>query len=357
MKGRFDMSIPQLQGKIQTVLGIIDPEHLGITLPHEHIVSDGSAWFVEPEEATEKAMARAKVSFDTLWWVRYHWFQNMDDMLMLDEWEAIEELLHFKKAGGHSVVEMSNHGLGRDPLALARISRTTGLHIVMGSGYYFAASMPKGFETKSEEEITAEIVNDITTGVGSTGIKAGYIGEIGTSWPIDPREVKSLRAAVKAQKITGANLNVHPGQSEEAAFRCLDILQEAGADLRRTTMDHIDRAVRIRENRFKLLEKGLILEYDLFGREGYYPLKQRHIDLPTDHQRINEIIEIIQAGYIKQILISQDIWNKHQRRTYGGWGYDHILRNTIPVMRAKGMNEEQVHTLLVENPKRVYAFI
>jgi len=295
-KGALPMSIPHLQGKVQTVLGIIDPADMGITLPHEHLVSDGAAWFVEPEEATAKAMARAKVSLETLCWIRYHWFQNLDDMLMLDEQEAVEEILHFKWAGGQTVVEMSNHGLGRDPQALARISRITGLHILMGCGYYFAASMPKEFEAKSEEEIAAEIVSDITQGVGTTGIKAGYIGEIGTSWPLDPREIKSLRAAVKAQKITGANLNVHPGQAEEASFRCLDILQEAGADLTRTTMDHIDRAVRIPENRFKLLEKGLILEYDLFGREGYYPLKQRHIDLPTDHQRLNEIVEIIKAG-------------------------------------------------------------
>jgi len=351
------MSIPHLTGKVQTVLGIITPEDMGITLAHEHIVSDGSAWFVEPQEATEKAMARAKVSLETLPWIRYHWFQNHDDMLMLDEAEAVEEVLHFKWAGGETIVEMSNHGLGRDPQALARISRKTGLHILMGCGYYFAASMPKGFEVKSEEEITEEIVHDITAGIGITGIKAGYIGEIGTSWPIDPKEVKSLRAAVKAQKITGANLNVHPGQAEEAAFRCLEILEEAGANLTRTTMDHIDRAVRRSENRFKLLEKGLVLEYDLFGREGYYPLKQRHIDLPTDHQRINEIIEIIKAGYIKQILISQDIWNKHQRRKYGGWGYDHILRNTVPVMRAKGITEEQIHILLVENPRRVYTFV
>ena len=63
------------------------------------------------------------------------------------------------------------------------------------------------------------------------------------------------------------------------------------------------------------------------------------------------------AGYIKQILISQDIWNKHQRRKYGGWGYDHILRNAVPVMRAKGMTEEQIRTLLVENPRRVYTFV
>ena len=120
------MSIPHLQGKVQTVLGVIDPAEMGITLPHEHLVSDGAAWFVEPEEATDRAMARAKVSLETLSWIRYHWFQNLDDMLMLDEQEAVEEILHFKWAGGKTVVEMSNHGLGRDPQALARISRENG---------------------------------------------------------------------------------------------------------------------------------------------------------------------------------------------------------------------------------------
>jgi len=351
------MTISQLSGKIQTVLGLIDPEDLGVTLAHEHIVCDGSAWFIEPTEATEKALARAPVSFDTLWWIRYHWFQNLDDLLLLDEEEAITELKHFQLAGGQAVVEMSNNGLGRDPLSLVRISRATGLNIIMGSGYYFAASLPAGFETKTEQDITDEIVRDITVGVKSTNIKAGFIGEIGTSWPIDPREEKSLRAAVRAQQITGANLNVHPGQAEEAAFKVLEILKDAGADLTRTTIDHIDRAVRDPKNRLKLLENGLILEYDLFGREGYYPLHLRHIDLPTDYQRINEIIELVHAGFIKQILISQDIWNKHQRRKYGGWGYDHILRNAVPVMRAKGLTEEQIYTLLVENPRRVFTFV
>jgi phosphotriesterase-related protein len=350
------MANSPLSGKIQTVLGVIDPAELGITLAHEHIVSNGAAWYVEPAEATELKMARAPVSLEILWWIRTHWFQNLDDMLMLDEEEAVSELMHFKWAGGRSVVEMSNNGLGRDPQALARISRRTGLHIVMGSGYYFAASLPPGFEKRTEEGLADEIVREITTGAGETGIKAGYIGEIGTSWPLDPREERSLRAAVKAQRITGANLNIHPGQAEQSAFRALEILEDAGADLTRTTMDHIDRAVREPRNRLKLARKGLILEYDLFGREGSYPLNARLIDLPTDHQRINEIMELIREGFISQILISQDIWNKHQRRAYGGWGYDHILRNVVPRMRAKGMTDEQIHTIMVENPRRVYTF-
>ena len=178
-----------LYGKIQTVLGPIEPDTLGVTLPHEHVVCDGSAWFVEPAAANEKAMAHQPVSLENLWWIRYHWFQNMDDILLLEEGEAVEEAKRFEISGGQSIVEMSNNGLGRDPEALVRISRATGLHVLMGSGYYLAASLPQNFDEKSEAEITDEIVRDITEGVGNTGIRSGFIGEIGSSWPLDPRRL------------------------------------------------------------------------------------------------------------------------------------------------------------------------
>ena len=351
------MSRSELTGKVQTVLGPIAPEDLGITLPHEHLISDGSCWFVEPSEATEKAMVHHPVTLDILWWLRYHLFQNMDDLLLLDEQEAIKEAIHFKLAGGNSIVELSNIGLGRDPAALARISRATGLNVIMGSGYYLAVSHGPEMDAKTEEEITDEIVRDIMVGAGNSGIRSGIIGEIGCSWPLADNERKSLRAAVRAQQLTGAALNVHPGQGEEAAMEIVKILGDAGADLTRTVIDHIDRAVRDPENRIKLAKTGCYLEYDLFGREGYYPIHHRIIDLPNDAQRINEITELINKGYLNQMLISQDIWNKTQCCAYGGWGYAHVLRDTIPVMRVKGMTEEQIHTIMVENPRRLLTFV
>ena len=347
----------ELRGKVQTVLGLVAPEDLGITLPHEHLVSDGSCWFVEPSEATEISMVHHPVTLDILWWLRYHLFQNMDDLLLLDEQEAIEEARRFKLAGGNSIVELSSIGLGRDPAALARISRATGLNVIMGSGYYLAVSHGPEMDAKTEEQISGEIVRDITVGVGDSGIRSGIIGEIGCSWPMTDNERKSLRAAARAQQLTGAALNVHPGQGEEAAMEIVRILDDAGADLTRTVIDHIDRAVRKSENRIELAKTGCYLEYDLFGREGYYPIHHRVIDLPNDAQRINEIIELINRGYLNQILISQDIWNKTQRCAYGGWGYAHILRDTLPVMRVKGMTEEQIRIVMVENPRRLLTFV
>jgi phosphotriesterase-related protein len=355
--GKTFVSTEALSQKIQTVLGLINPENLGITLPHEHLIVDGSAWFLEPTEASDRRLAHQGVSVENLWWVRYHWLQNLDDIRLLDEEEAITELEHFKRAGGRAVAEMSNRGFGRDPMALARISRATGIHILMGSGYYLARSMPDEFKGKSEGDIANEIVHDIKVGVGNTGIKSGFIGEIGCSWPLDSMEEKSLRAAVKAQRLTGANLHVHPAPTVQSVYQIVEILEDAKADLARTTIAHMERSVRGPKDRLKLLKKGYTLEYDFFGREGYYPLYLGSVDIPNDNQKINEIIELIEAGFIKQILISQDIWNKHQRRKYGGWGYDHILRNTLPVMRAKGITEEQINTLLVENPRRAFTFV
>jgi len=344
------------RGKIQTVLGLIEPSQLGVTLCHEHLMSDGTGWFVEPEDSFERAMAYKPVTIDILWWLTYHRFTNLDDMMCMDEDEAVEEITHFKLAGGNSVVEMSNIGLGRSPKALARISRRTGLNIVMGSGYYIDCALPDYVDDLSEDEITEEIVRDIEEGVGTTGIRAGLIGEIGCTWPLSDNERKSLRASARAQKITGAALNIHPGQHEDSAMQAVRIVEEAGADLTKTTIDHIDRAVRERDNRIALAKMGIVLEYDLFGREGYYPLEHRKIDLPNDNVRINEIMDLMSLGYIKQIVISQDIWNKTQRRAYGGWGYAHLLDNTVPVMRSKGMTDEDIKTIMVDNTARLFAF-
>ena len=80
------------------------------------------------------------------------------------------------------------------------------------------------------------------------------------------------------------------------------------------------------------------------------------MDWPSDAQRVHAIIALIEEGFLRQILVSSDIARKHRLWSYGGPGYAHILDNVAPLMRNKGMTEEQVLTLLVENPKRVLQF-
>lgn len=347
----------ELTGKVQTVLGPIEPEELGVTLPHEHLISDGRCWFLEPKEATDKGMAHEPVKLDNLWWVRYRVWENLDDLLSLDEQEAIDEVMRFKVAGGRSVVELSSIGFGRDAEGLARICRATGLNVIMGSGYYLEIPLGDRLQEKSEDEITDEIVRDVTEGVDGTGIRAGIIGEVGCSFDITANEHKSLRAAARAQKITGAPLNVHCSRGEVGALQILDALESVGTDVSRTVIDHMDSGVWDREKAFEVARHGCFIEYDVFGREGYYPIRNgRVVDRPNDAKRINQIMELAEAGYLDQILIAQDIWQKVQKVRYGGWGYAHILRNVVPVMRAKGMSQPEIDTMLVENPKRLLTF-
>src|SRR5207245_8185438 len=95
---------------------------------------------------------------------------------------GLDEIILFRPAAGQTVVDPTNVSLSRDPLALARISRATGLNIVMGAGYYVAAAHPADMDRRSEDSIVREIVREVTVGVGDTGVRAGLIGEIGSAW-------------------------------------------------------------------------------------------------------------------------------------------------------------------------------
>lgn len=353
------MSVSKPAGKVQTVLGLIEAEDLGITLTHEHCLIDARCLYIEPSSTSERAFAYQPVSLENLWWVRYHPYSNLDNLQLYDEELAISELSYFKRAGGSTVVDMSNIGLGRDPLALTRISKATGLNIILGTGYYVEESQSPGWQA-DEEKITEEIVRDVTVGVGNTGVRAGVMGQLGMSLPMTDNEKVALRAAARAQKLTGVAMKICTGRSPNAAFEAIELLNAVGADLSRISFDHLDRTIRVHETLVKLAKTGCYLEYTLFGFEGWYPCRivlseenpvSGHI--PNDADRIDEIKALIGEGFLKQILISQDhCWKTHLRR-YGGPGHAHMLQNVVPLMREKGMPEEHIHTLLVENPKRL----
>lgn len=90
----------QLQGNVQTVLGLISPEDLGITLAHEHFMVDASIYYREPELISDMPLARQPISLETLNWVRHHQLNSIDNLILDDEQEAIEEAMLFKKDYG-----------------------------------------------------------------------------------------------------------------------------------------------------------------------------------------------------------------------------------------------------------------
>lgn len=352
-------------GMIQTVLGLIEPDELGVTLPHEHFLIDGTAWFVEPALSSERALAHQPVTVHNVNWVRYHPTKSFDNWQLLNEDIAVEEALRFRYAGGQSVVDLTSVGLGRDPLAEARISRKSGLNIIMGTGYYLEQLWP---DRPSEEEMADGMVRDILEGVGNTRVAAGIIGEIGVesfgpSNPMPDSYRLSLRAAARAQRQTGAGINVHCGHSPDSPFEIVDELERAGADISRVAVSHIDRTMFEHKRRVELARTGCLLEYDLFSMEGWHTVRMVlsednpiKMDLPNDAQRVNEIRDLIDAGFVRQILMSHDHCMKHRLWHYGGPGFAHILENVVPLMLDKGVDAQAIHTILVENPRRLLTF-
>lgn len=355
------MPISKIAGKALTVLGPIDGKALGVTLPHEHLTIDHvKANFTEPKDPADRELAYKPVSYEILHWLRYNRTENKDNLKLPEEKKIIAEAMYFKRAGGGTIVEVTNRGINRDPKALVRISKATGLNIIMGSGYYLGTSHPTDMDSKSVEQVTDEIVRDVTIGVDNTGVKSGLIGEIGCVWPLKDNERKAVIAAARAQQLTGAPLNIHPGRKREAVFELVEILKNAGADLSRTVMSHVDVRVRDHKERCKLAETGCYLEYDCFGWEGPRPLTLNwdpEIDIPTDEQRVKEIMQLIAAGFINQVLISLDICMKAHLLSYGGRGYNHIQKYVVPLMLRLGMTQEQINTITVENPKRILCFV
>jgi phosphotriesterase-related protein len=351
------MSIQELKGKVLTVTGPIPANALDITLSHEHCLIDNTGVFSEPETKEGRKISSERLSLQNIGYIRYHLLDNQDNLLLMDENEAINELMFFKEAGGNTVIDATNDDIGRDPLALKRISEATGLNIVMGSGYYVKTGQNLiRMNSLSEDDIAEELINDIVHGTAETGVRAGFIGEIGCSWPLEKEEKKVLRAAGIAQKETGAALSIHPGRHEDAPAEIVRTLKEVDADIDHTIICHVDRTIFDQNKLLRLAETGCYLEYDLWGIEGYYPDTLSITDIYNDTQRIAIIKDLMDSGYGNKILISHDICYKVRYRAYGGHGYVHILENVLPAMRRRGVTKEQINTLIIGNPKECFSF-
>ena len=343
-------------GMVQTVLGPIEPTRLGVTLMHEHMLLETTCYFRESEHASIRGFkyipfypeltARSDVLYN----------HHLDGSRMFDERAAIEEVLEFRHAGGGSFVDTTSVGIGRDPLALSRISRATGLNIVMGSSYYVTYSHPPDMDRRTEDDIAREVIADITEGVGDTGVRSGIIGEVGNFWPLTDNEVKVLRASGRAQAETGAPISIHSGVGDEAPAGIIDRLVEGGADPARVIIGHLDTAIQDPGALRALAETGCFLEYDIFSWENTGPFVEPEINMPNDSQRLERILFLIGEGFEDQVVIAHDICRKWHMRRNGGKGYAHIIDNIVPRMRKMGVSLAQIDKILIDNPARALTF-
>lgn len=335
--------------EVNTVLGPVDSDELGITLMHEHLMVDATPWFEEPEEASRRAISRRPVSMDMLGALKNEPFLCRDNCQLLDEDAAVEEVSRFRHAGGGTVVDPTCRGIGRDPGALQRISRATGLHLVMGAGYYLNQSHPEWLAPMSAGDVADEIERDVREGV--RGVKAGIIGEIGVSADFTSEEEKVLRGAARAQARTDAPLEVHLPGWERLAGRVLDAVEEEGGDLTSTILCHMNPSGGDPDYQIDLASRGAWLEYDMLGMDFFYADQQAQS--PSDQENARALEGLKEAGFLGSVLLSQDVFVKIQLVRYGGTGYAHILENFLPRLRRHGFTDQEIDMLVTENPRRV----
>ena len=337
---------------VQTVLGNIPPTQLGSTMTHEHLIIDFSMMLREPRDLNNVEMMDAPVTMENLGWISQYCYSNKDNLLVTDEQTAIAECIQYKKLGGGTIVDATTIGIGRNPKALARISKASSVNIVMGAGYYVDAAQPSNVDELTEDQIAEQIYLEITQGVDESGIKAGIIGEIGCTWPLTTNEIKILRAAAGAQRQSGSSISIHPGRHETAPEEILNILKKSGADLTRVIMGHLDRTVNSIEILKQIAESGCTLEWDLFGNEvSYY--QPSNFDMPSDAQRLEFIRIMLNDGLQDRIVVAHDICTKHRLAKYGGHGYGHFIAHVVPRMVEKGFTNDEIHSITDLNPRRL----
>ena len=348
------MPSTEMTGMVQTVLGLVQPSELGPTMTHEHLYIDFSFMYRPPQDSAQD-LADDPITLENVGWVRYNYYSNHANLQLMDLDAAVAEVALYKAAGGGAIVDATTIGIGRNAKALERISMETGVHVVMGAGFYVDAVHPHDMHLRNVDVVAQRIVDDIRNGVDGTGIKAGIIGEVGCTWPLTDNERMSLRAAAAAQQETGAAVLIHPGRHPDAPAEILEVLADGGADISRVIMGHLDRTVFDLDSLLTIASSGCYLEWDLFGNEGsYYPLAD--LDMPSDAQRLDLIKGVTDAGYANKVVVAQDICTNHRLVRYGGHGYGHILANIVPRMRRRGFSDDVVEAITVGNPASILTF-
>jgi phosphotriesterase-related protein len=321
--------------KVRTVLGDVAPEAIGFTLPHEH-------------------MAIA------LWHVPDRW----------DYWELTwdpevipAEMGRFRELGGTALVDVTPPGVGRDPARLVGLARTTGLHVVMGCGWYRGAYYPAeaGLGRRPVEELADELVHDIEVGVplpgrgdgsgdgagaGEAAVRAGINGEIGTDKPwVSALEERVHRAAGQASRRTGAAITTHAVMSP-VGLRQLALFEAEGADPGRVVIGHAD-SYPVLDHYLELIRRGASIEFDFLGM-SFTPQERK-----GEPRLIRLLQELLARGHADRVLLSQDVCHNSQLRHYDGGGYTYLQETFLPRLRAAGVADTEIEQLTVTNPRRL----
>jgi len=235
----------------------------------------------------------------------------------------------------------------RWPAALRAISEASGVHIVMGAGWYREHVYPPEIATTSTTALADSLVHELVDGVGTTGVRAGFIGEIGTGrGAITPAEERVFRAAARAHRATGAPIMTHTTHFGELALEQLDLLTEEGVATTSVIVSHLGDRPGI-ASVLPIAERGAWLGIDNLGFEASYASLEARAD---------NVAALWEAGHGDRILLASDICRTDQLVTHGGAGYAGVLTRFVPLLHERHLGDDQVRTMLVDNPGRAFGY-
>lgn len=325
---------------IRTFLGDINPEDLGITYSHEHIVCRPPYW------AERQA----------------------DDLLLDDKRKSELDVLDFKNLGGQTIVDATAIDYGRDVQALKEISDRTGVTMIGTAGFnksfLWSAGVPEHLkkvignydtfyewiDNTSINELTDFVVMEIEQGLEGSNLRGGQV-KFGTGYNrITPLEEKTLRAVARAHHETKAPMHSHT-EVGTMALEQIELLKSENINLEYMSFGHMDRNPDPFYHK-QVANTGAFLSFDGIAKIKYYP----------ESTRINSILELVQEGFENQILISGDTARKSYYKHYDyGLGLEYILKKWVPRFideaNERGFEGELlIKKFFVENPKRCFTF-
>jgi phosphotriesterase-related protein len=331
---------------VRTILGDVAPEQLssGATLFHEHVSFSYSSPPPRPPSAAAAPGTPPPPSESGAPPA------PPDNAEMLDL--VVEELRMAAFDGVRCIVDSSTGPRTQQQLEnLKALATRSGMHIVLGGGYFLAPRYPPEIIRMTEQAIADHLVEQ-------AGLERwGAFGEIGTSMPdMHGDERKFLHSVSRAHVRTGLPIFTHvPHQScPSCAREQLDIYESEGVDLSHLCIGHL---TTIKgeddpgwETHRTIAKRGAFLGFDTVGHE----MSQSFI---PETEKVKMVLRVIEAGYEDKLLLSSDFANTRQIKANWGNGFSTVLVQFVPKLRYAGVPEATIRKILVDNPRRFLSFV
>jgi len=320
------------QSEVETIRGAIPTSDLGVTLMHEHV------FVLSPE-----IMANHPEG----------WGDEKDR-----EDAAVEKLNALKAIGVDSIVDPTVIGIGRYIPRIQRVAARTDLQIVVATGLYTYNDVPMYFHFTGPgtalggaETMTELFIRDITEGIADTGVKAAILKCATDAHGLTPGVERVLRAVAAAHRATGVPITTHTHAHSRRGLDQQRIFAEEGVDLSRVIIGHSGDTKDIAYLE-ELIAAGSYLGMDRFGVDN----------ILSFDDRVDIVAQMCERGHADKMVLAHDAscyidWLPEAALplVLPNWHYLHIHNDVLPALRARGVSEDQITTMLVDNPRAIFS--